>query len=198
MDLLKLTKEPALLGEGPCWHEAEQVLYWIDILGKRLHCYDPKDDISRSWEFDEMIGTVAPRCDGGVLLALQNGFAFFDPDTETLDRLAPVDENPRTRFNDGKCYPQGRFWCGTMDVEEKESIGALYRMNADHQVSQWDTAIGVSNGMTWSQDGRTMYYIDSPTRNIYAYDVDPSCGDITNRRIAFQLTPEEGFPEEAR
>lgn len=191
----KLTETPALLGEGPCWHEAEQVLYWVDILGKALHRYDPVSKKDRQWAFDEMVGTVAPRKAGGLLLGLEFGFGVFDPETESLEKLPHIELGPNTRFNDGKCDPQGRFWCGSMDRHEKESIGSLYRMDRDGTVSAQVSGVGVSNGMTWSPDRKVMYYIDSPTRCVFAYDFDAESGVIANRRTAFQLDESEGFPD---
>ncbi|MDB2327388.1 MAG: SMP-30/gluconolactonase/LRE family protein [Verrucomicrobiales bacterium] len=195
MDPIRLTETPAKLGEGPCWHEDEGVLYWVDILGKRLHRHDPSGKLTRYWQLPEMVGTVAPRASGGLLLALQSGLAFFDPENGELDRLPIIDANPRTRFNDGKCDPQGRFWFGSMDIEEKENLGILYSMDLDGKVKAWIENIGVSNGMTWSPDGKTMYYIDSPTRRLDTFDFDSSNGSITNRRNLVTFDEEEGFPD---
>ena len=143
----------------------------------------------------EMIGTVAPRRSGGLIIALQNGIAFFNPETGKIDSQLEIDTNPRTRFNDGKCDPQGRFWCGTMDIEEKEAIGALYSIDANGDIKQWADNIGVSNGLAWSPDARKMYYIDSPTKNIYHYDANPDTGEIANRSILFQFAEDDGYPD---
>jgi sugar lactone lactonase YvrE len=142
-----------------------------------------------------MVGTVAPRASGGLLLALQSGLAFFDQQTGHLTPLPIIDANPRTRFNDGKCDPQGRFWFGSMDIEEKENLGKLYSMDHDGRVKLWVENIGVSNGMTWSPDNRTMYYIDSPTRRIDMFDFDSVNGSISNRRELVTFEEGEGFPD---
>ncbi len=191
----RLTPQPAHLGEGPCWHADEHVLYWVDILGKRLHRYDPDGHRNASWDLPEMVGTVAPRHSGGLVLALQNGIAFFDPESGALEKQPDIDPQPRTRFNDGKCDPQGRLWCGTMDIEETDTLGALYRIDPSGEVTQWAEDVGVSNGLTWSPDQRRMYYIDSPTRRIDVFDMDPHSGDISNRRPLVEFTEEEGFPD---
>ena len=195
MNATCLTETPAILGEGPCWHEGEGVLYWVDILSKRLHRHDPNGELTQAWDLPEMVGTVAARASGGLLIAQQNDLAFFDPTTGNLERLPAIDPNPRTRFNDGKCDPQGRFWFGSMDIEEKENLGILYSMDLDGHVKTWVENIGVSNGMTWSPDGKTMYYIDSPTRRIDAFDFDSANGSITNRRPLITFEDDEGFPD---
>ena len=168
MELEQLTSTPATLGEGPCWHASEQVLYWIDIYGKSLHRFDPDEGVDQQWDMGQMIGTVAPRAGGGLIVALENGFGFFDPTAGKLELLDPVDEHPETRFNDGKCDPSGRFWVGSMDnVKEERPMGKLYRVDHDGSVHVMDEGITISNGLGWSPDQTKMYYIDSPTKNIF-------------------------------
>lgn len=196
MKLEQITAEPATLGEGPCWHETEQVLYWIDIYGKTLHRFNPNNTSHDNWDMGQMIGTVAPRASGGLIVALEHGLAYFDPNTESLEHLAPVDDHPETRFNDGKCDPHGRFWVGTMDnVKEERPMGKLYRVDHDGSVNVMDEGIVISNGLAWSPDETTMYYIDSPTKNIFAYNYDGATGDISNRRVAITLNDEQGYPD---
>ncbi|MCP4190391.1 MAG: SMP-30/gluconolactonase/LRE family protein [Planctomycetaceae bacterium] len=194
MELEKLTT-PAKLGEGPCWHEAEQVLYWVDILGRKLHRFDPAGVQDDQWEFDQLIGTVAPRAQGGLIIALENGFASFDPSSGKLDAWAPVEVLAETRFNDGKCDPKGRFWCGSMDKAEERTLGTLYRMTADRVVTKVLGPVGISNGMGWSPDQTKMYYIDSPTRKVFVFDYDAESGEVTNQRPLFELTEKDGWPD---
>lgn len=196
LELEQISVEPAILGEGPCWHQEEQVLYWIDIYGKQIRRFDPEANCHQHWQLSEMIGTVAPRASGGLLIALENGLAFFDPSTGSLERLPAIDEHAETRFNDGKCDPHGRFWVGTMDnIQEARPMGRLYRVDHDGTVNQMDEGIVISNGLAWSPDGTTMYYIDSPTKNVFAYDYDGATGDIANKRVAFTLNDEQGYPD---
>ncbi|MEM7384263.1 MAG: SMP-30/gluconolactonase/LRE family protein [Verrucomicrobiota bacterium] len=186
----------ARLGEGPCWHESEGVLYWVDIMGHVVHRYDPRTGEDRTVDVGEPVGTVAPRASGGLLLGLVNGLAFLDLDTGRLDRLPAIDDRPETRFNDGKCDPQGRFWVGTMDREtEDRPLGNLYRMDPDLSVHLMETSVTISNGMGWSPDERTFYYADSPTRCVFAYDFERTTGAIENRRVVIRLKDGEGFPD---
>ena len=130
-----------------------------------------------------------------MIIALRNGFAIFDPETGAIDHLDPIEPDPATRFNDGKCDPAGRFWCGSMDIQENLFIGSLYRMDVDHTVTKIATDIGISNGMGWSPDRSTMYYIDSPTKTVFAFDYDMESGAATNRRDVFKLNDEQGWPD---
>lgn len=167
----------------------------MDILGQRLHRFAPQGLATTSWELPETIGTVAPRQSGGLILALGNDVVAFDPATGELQHLATIESDPRTRLNDGKCDPRGRFWVGSMDIEEQKSIGALYCMDANGKVQQWADSVGVSNGMTWSPDERRMYYIDSPTRCVDVFDMEPDSGVLSKRRTLFSFEEDEGFPD---
>lgn len=194
MEVEPLT-DPALLGEGPCWHAEEQVLYWVDILGKSLHRYDPATGNDQQWALGEFVGTVAPRASGGLIVALEHGFGHFDPTTGIHDPWDPVEPIPETRFNDGKCDPAGRFWCGSMDKSEEQNLGTLYRMTADRVVEPIMSPVGISNGMGWSPDRTKMYYIDSPTRRIFVLDYDLETGAVENKQTLVELNESEGWPD---
>lgn len=196
MELEQLTKEPATLGEGPCWHQEEQVLYWVDILGKAVHRYDPETGQDQQWDVGQLVGTVVPRASGGLLVALENGLADFDPQSGKLQHWDVLDDHQEIRFNDGKCDPQGRLWVGSMDhVQEARAMGRLYRIDHDGSVHVMEEDITISNGLAWSPDNTQMYYIDSPTRQVCAYDFDAASGDISNRRTVITLTGDQGYPD---
>jgi len=184
----------ATLGEGPCWHNEK--LYWIDIVEGNVHVHNPANNENKVYEVGEMIGTIAPRESGGLLLSLPSSFAFLDEETGTIDKFCPIEEDkPENRFNDGKCSPEGRFWCGSMEHAEINKKGTLYVLNADHSFSAKRDGILVSNGLAWTADGKTMYYTDSGTKRVDAYDYNVDNGDITNLRTVIQLGEDDGFPD---
>ena len=196
MELEQLTNQPAKLGEGPCWHAQEQVLYWVDILGKAVHRFDPSSGEDIQWEIGQLVGTVAPCKAGGLIVALENGLASFDPKTGKTELWEPIDARDATRFNDGKCDPAGRFWVGSMDkVDEDKPLGTLYRVDTDRSVHAIEGEITISNGLAWSPDRTRMYYIDSPTKNICCYDYDAATGEVKNKRVAITLNDEQGWPD---
>ena len=187
----------ATLGEGPIWDSRENVLWWIDINECRLHRFDPatKDDVT--YDIGQRVGTVVPRASGGLMLAVQNGFAAFDPATQKLEIIAdPEAHLPANRFNDGKCDPAGRFWAGTLElVEQDMTAGALYCLYPDGRVESRVADVGISNGIVWTADKQTMYFIDSPTRRVDAFDYDNATGEICNRRTAIALPAGIGYPD---
>ena len=188
--------QPAILGEGPLWDEQAQVLWWIDIIGQRLRRFDPADGSDHTFELPEKPGTVVLRDDDRLGLALQTGFYSFDPATEKLTQIAdPESHEPETRFNDGKCDPEGRFWAGSMeDAETGKRIGSLYSLQGGTCTRHFG-GIGVSNGIVWNSAADTMFYIDSPTRKVDAFDYDRATGTISNRRTAIDVPDGLGYPD---
>jgi sugar lactone lactonase YvrE len=178
----------SLLGESPCWHPAEQVLYWCDIPGRKLERFDPASGSHRSWSFDVEPASCAPLQGGGLLLAMRDGLWRFDTGQGKRSLLAdaPYDA-ARQRFNDGKADPQGRFWVGTLD-EAREPRAALYR-HAAGRLDCVSDGITVSNGLGWSPDGRTMYWSDTRAHVVRAFDFDGSDGSLSRQRVLAQFEP---------
>ncbi len=186
----------ALVGEGPIWDADANVLWWVDIMSSELYAYDPQTGENREWNVGQHVGTVVQRASGGLMLALRDGFAAFDPDSGKLEMLAdPEAHLPGNRFNDGKCDPGGRFWAGTMAYEDHSDQGSVYRMDIDHSVHKMIENIGVSNGIIWSLDAKTMYYTDSLDYAIRAYDYDVGTGGISNERIIIDFPQEMGIAD---
>jgi sugar lactone lactonase YvrE len=174
---------PALLGESPFWHPAEQCLYYCDIPAHRLQRWDPATGELRHWQFETDVASAAPFRDGSLILAMRDGLWRFDPASGRRTRLAVPPYNPaEQRFNDGKCDPQGRFWVGTLH-DRREPQASLFRHGLAPGVLQ--TMLGgltVANGLAWSPDGRTLYCSDTTAHTIYAFDTGPS-GDIAAQRV---------------
>ncbi|MEW6027984.1 MAG: SMP-30/gluconolactonase/LRE family protein [Chloroflexota bacterium] len=183
----------AILGEGPAWDEKNQTLYWVDILGRRVHAWKDGDD--NFLQLDEFVGCVAPRREGGLVAALHASFWTLDLVAGKQALLASVTELATNRFNDGKCDPAGRLLAGTMDMNEKASSGNLYSLEAGKQPRKLLNNIRISNGLAWSPDHRIFYYIDTPTRQVRAFDYDLDTGNIANPRVVIEVPAEMGWPD---
>jgi xylono-1,5-lactonase len=186
----------AQLGEGPLWSVREQALYWVDILGHRLHRYSLTEG-QRTWQFDQEISALAERAgNGGLIVTRRHGFAAFDPVTGELRHLADIEAHiPGNRFNDGKCDKFGRFWAGTMDFDGKKATGSLYRLSPDLSFEPVDADYIVTNGPTWSGDHKTLYHNDSVNGRVYAFDFEPETGKVSNKRLFLQFAKEDGSPD---
>lgn len=188
----------AVLGEGTCWSGSEQCLYWVDILGHRLHRCDAAGGQRREWLFDDTISAVAECRDRpGLAVTLRRGLALFDPEGSRLVRLhEPEPERTGNRFNDGKCDVRGRFWAGSMDFDCQAPTGALYSFGADGQGRRAaDLGWAVTNGPTWSLDGHTMFVNNTLEREVRAYSFDPDTGRLANPRPWLRFGAHDGYPD---
>ncbi len=187
-----------LLGEGPVWDHKTQKLYWVDIEGYAVHVLDTKSSDHGVIDVGTYVGSLCVRRSGGLILALKDRFVAFDPETGEMTPLADAETRlPGNRFNDGKCDPAGRFWAGTLMLDEDhgEGQGNLYCLYPDHRVELKMPGVWISNGLAWTSDNRTMYYIDSPLRTVSAFDYDLETGSITNRRVAILVAEGMGYPD---
>jgi sugar lactone lactonase YvrE len=187
----------ATLGEGLCWSPREQALWWVDILEHRLHRYGLAG-AHVSWSFDETISAVAERADRpGLAVTLRRGFALFDPANGDLQRLdEPESDRPGNRFNDGKCDARGRFWGGSMDFAAQAPTGALYCFDAAGRARRAvDLGWRVTNGPTWTLDGRTMLVNDTVQRRVVAYAFDVASGEVGTSREWLLLPDGDGHPD---
>jgi sugar lactone lactonase YvrE len=194
MNVTKVLATQNELGEGPIWHPDEGALYWLDIKSKQVFRYTPATGQQDTWNFEDGPTAIALRARGGLVLATYSGFAYWNPADGDLRTIAAVETHiPQSRMNDGAVGPGGHFWAGTMT--HGEFISGLYRLTPDLAVDVIQTKMGISNGVGWSPDGRTMYVTDSPAYTIYAYDFDPTTSTATNRRVFINDPDEPGLPD---
>jgi len=187
----------SLLGETPVWSTEEQALYWIDCMASTVHRYDPGSgqDVILPLAIDGYLGAIALTRDSGILVFCGSGL-WHHPAGGPPRRLAEPDaDRPQNVPNDGKCDPQGRFWFGTMHAASAEPTGRLFRFDAERGLAVMDDGFACANGMGWSPDGHTMYFVDMIPGNILAYDFDGVAGTIKNRRVFASISPDEGMPD---
>jgi sugar lactone lactonase YvrE len=184
------------LGEGPVWDERELLLYWVDIMAGRVQRWDPAAGRMETMETQEPVGAAALRESGGLVLAVQSGFAVAERFGGELRRLASYERSsPDIRMNDGKCDAAGRFWAGTMALDFRPGAGALYRLDPDGAVHKVLEDVTISNGLDWSADHARMYYIDTPRRTIDVFDYDAAAGTVKNRRALVEIPESAGVPD---
>ena len=185
------------LGEGATWCARSGRFYWTDIEGARLWRYDPRDRSSTSWRMPERLATFALCADPHyLLLGLATHLAFFDLATGETQRIVDVEPGLNTRVNDGRCDRQGRFVFGTKDEGSPlRAVGGFYRLNRDLSLERLPLpAPAISNSIAFSPDGETMYYCDSPSREIRACDYGAD-GTIANDRLFTKLADATGEPD---
>jgi len=183
------------LGEGVLWHPDEKVLYWVDITGELLNCFDPVNGITEKWPLGAMPGTVVPAAPEGLVIAMDNGIFLFKRGEKPV-RLCnfPDPPDPKNRFNDGKCDPSGRLWVGTMNKQVKAKAGSLYCFDGEVLIPVL-SGLTIPNGMAWSADHSRFFFTDTADHAINAFDFDNLTGSISNKRRIIEVPPGMGDPD---
>lgn len=181
----------ALVAESPVWDEATGTLCWVDILRREVHRYSPAEDRDSSIRLPWTVGAVVPRRDGGLLVTAGLGVALLDEASGQLDWLAQAGRGDR--MNDAGCDPDGRLFAGTLTIAQRPGASALYRLDGCALTPVLD--VGLSNGLGWSPDGAILYYADTVTERIDAFDYEPADGSISHRRTFVDLHDVPGRPD---
>src|ERR1700722_9494039 len=186
-----------VIGEGPRWNAAEQRLYWVDFIEKQnIHSWHPATQELRTYPTEAPVSALAFRRSGDLIVATGGQIATFSVATKKLSSFTSLDDRPGMRLNDGAVDADGRFWVGSMHSEKQdEPHGSLYRFDANGSVHEMDSGFTVSNGLGWSPDRRTFYFIDTFRRVIYAYDFSAAAGAISNRRVFARTVESDGYPD---
>jgi sugar lactone lactonase YvrE len=184
------------LGESPYWSLERQSFFWVDIENGKLFEHHIKSGNTKTYTFPHRLAVVLEGKDGKLILGLDRKLASFDLETEELTWLLEVESDlPLNRFNDGKCDAKGRLWIGTLSTKFTQGSGALYKVGKDLKPDIQLNQLTISNGMAWTADNRTFYFIDTPTRHIKAFHLELESGKIEFDRIAVEIPEELGFPD---
>ena len=189
----------AVIAEGPVWDAKTGGLWWIDIPRGEVHLLDPSTGNDRRWMVGQPVGCLALTRQGDVLLALRDGLSVTSRGFAETPVLWPLPGEPDgNRPNDGCVDSSGRFWIGTMDIEERRVAGSLYRVDLrtkPPEIVRTLAGVTVSNGIDWSPEDDRMYFADSPTGRVDVLDWDPGSGTASNRRPFATLPSDAGLPD---
>jgi sugar lactone lactonase YvrE len=182
------------LGESPFWHPLEQMLYWVDIPGRKILRANVFMGTVDSWPLDQEPGCIAPARTGGLVVALRDGIYRARDWGGALQPIEPAThDTATTRFNDGKCDALGRLWAGTIYEPRTQALAELmcldrrpgqppgYLRKADHST--------VANGLDFSPDNQTIYWANTPDHVVWAWDFDLTGATLSNRRVFQQFPP---------
>ena len=188
-----------IVGEGPFWDAKRKNICWVDSIRGEIHEYSPASKKHNTIPVGQMIGSAVVSPDGNFLAALENGIGYVNRESGEVTMVAsPEADVPGNRFNDGKCGPDGKFWAGTMSHVYEPEKGNFYVFDKDHNITRKITKVGISNGMAWSLDHRTFYYIDTLAHNVAAYNYDKNTSEITEKKVIIDIPKEDGYPDGMR
>jgi xylono-1,5-lactonase len=184
----------AVLGEGPMWSAIDGTLWFVDIKGHRIHAFCEATGATRSFLTPEFSAFVFRDSRGGMLCGLRSGLYRFDPGCTSFELIMKVDAAyPANRLNDGYVDAQGRLWFGTMDNEELEPTGTLYRF-ANNRLEQMDSGYVITNGPAMSPDGRVLYHVDTQRRCVHAFNVDRH-GALSGKQLFLTVDEPGVYPD---
>lgn len=193
---IKSIPSQCFLGEGPLWIAKLGCFFWVDIEKGNLHRYHLVTEQLEIRHFPHRLAVVLEGQNGKLILGLDRRLVRYDWETEVIEELCEVESDlTLNRFNDGKVDPKGRIWIGTLSTLFTEGAGSLYRIGPDFQPKVQLENLTISNGMAWTADQKTFFFIDTPTKKIQEFAFDPKSGAIEFRRIAVEIPEGLGFPD---
>lgn len=185
----------SILGEGPAWDAINHALLWVDIEQKTINRLDLATGKNQSVQYPTIVGSVVPRSIGGYAFATHQGIFALTADFKIGELLAPFSISSEEQINDGKCDAAGRYWTGTLALDRKSPIAALYCVDQHHHYEKKITGSILSNGIGWNSAQDKMYYIDTKKSCVFELNFNLATGEISQQRVLIDLTHYQGGPD---
>jgi sugar lactone lactonase YvrE len=183
------------VGEGPFWDDTKEELYFVDITNKEIKIFNPDSKSIKTIQFNQEISAVFLDHQSELIVAARDGVFAATQDGVLKALLAPIElEDTSIRTNDAKCDATGRMWVGTMAFDFRPGAAALFSFDSDN-LKEMVPNLTISNGMGWSVDQKTMYFIDSPTLRVDIFDFDLETGELGNRRPFLKFNDSSAIPD---
>ena len=190
----------AVLGESPIWSPDEAALYWVDIANPAVHRLDPATGERKRWFVETETGSIGLAGPGRLVAGLRTGLHYLDLETGRIEKICDPEGEGRfneNRMNDGKVDRAGRFWVGTMNDPGHRPQGTLWRIDAGGNAGPAMREIRIPNALCWSPDSSVMYFTDSYSHEIWAFDFDLDAGAFENKRVFASIPEDDGVPDGA-
>lgn len=183
-------------GEAATWLDGAGLFMWVDIDAGLLHCLDPQDGLVTDFRFPGMVTAIVPL--GGsedeVAVAQKDKILAYNFRRKTFRTLADLlSLQPEWRTNDCKAAPDGRLYCGIMNMRRHDGNGWVVAVEGDGTQRTVLTGQSIPNGMVWHGDA--MYYADSGRGCIEEYRQDAATGGLELARTAVRVPTEMGVPD---
>lgn len=191
----RFTSRVVYHGEGPFWDVRKNRLLCMDVLAGCVIAVDTEGEIERFPVPTRATTVIRRRSESGFVIATERGVVLADEGLHDFQLLAEISVDPRIRTNDGGCDPLGALVIGTMSYDGEVGAGAVYRVTGDGRVETLHRPVSISNGVQWAADGGRVYYIDTPTKSVDMFDVDPVTGAWSDPRTHIRLDACHGVPD---
>jgi len=181
--------------EGPLWDAATARLWWVDITGQRVHCFDPATGNHSSWATAGQPGGVVLDAAGEPVVASPEGLAVLDRSTGTMDLRVPIEQDrPENRANDVKTDGRGRAWVGTMAYDKRPRNAALYRVDGS-RVTRVAEGLTICNGPAFDEPAGRLYLADTALFVVDVFGLDPATGTLAGRRRFLDFSEAQVWPD---
>ncbi|MCS6924888.1 MAG: SMP-30/gluconolactonase/LRE family protein [Candidatus Binatia bacterium] len=171
--------------EGPRVDKAGH-LYFSDVTNGGVYRRAPDGTVVTVVPRRRGVGGIVLHADGGVVISGKNICHVKEGATRILFQR---DDIPG--FNDLFTDSEGRVYAGSLRSDPfKEGPrvpGELWRIDGEGQVVLLYGDVGLTNGIGFSPDGRTLYHADSAGPHIIVHDVAPD-GTMHNRRVIAHMS----------
>ena len=187
-----------ILGESVVWCDRRERVYWTDIEASTVWEYDPQTGDTRTWRTPARVGSLAVCDSEQLLVGLEKLLGYLDLTTGEVTPLADVERDVReTRVNDGRCDGAGNFVFGTLnDTFDGRALGAFYQYSATRGLRRLALPkVRIANSICFSPDGQTLYWCDSPAREIRCCRYDPDTAAVGDDGPFTALSDDPGDPD---
>jgi sugar lactone lactonase YvrE len=194
------TTDLYFLGECCRWDEVRGELYWVDV--HEGHFFRARADhaaieVVHRYDLDGNVSALAPledRADGWIVAMNQSLWLLSE--SGQLGEVAQLEgDGEAMLLNDGAADPWGSFWVGSMAADETPGRGTVFRFRQSTGAQAMFGDVTISNGIGWSPDRATLYFVDSGPGSIHSYDVNVR-GEISRPHLFADFdTATEGTPD---
>jgi sugar lactone lactonase YvrE len=185
-----------LCGECPVWNPDYNTLEWTDCVGLKFFRLNWATRRHFLVKPDLAINGFRPNGRGGYVITNGDGFWLWNGADE-LKLVAAEADGAKCQMNDCVADARGRLLAGSCfyNPAAEFELGKLFLLDNNGKAHVLDDGFVLANGLGFSPDGKTLYFADSATRLIYAYDYDIAAGSVGNRRVFVHVPREEGLPD---
>lgn len=190
-----ISTERSDCGEGPIWNSKTGIVSWVDIAGNKWHqvALNETHGTTKSFKVPTTIGAVVERSGGGYFAAVKEGFGFISPDGAYTPGPEFLEANER--MNDAKADAKGRYWAGSCDLNFTPGLGKLHVIEVDGKVRTVETGLTLPNGLAWSPNNKSFYFVDSFQHLMWRYDFNLETGQISNRTVLVKFADDGSVPD---